>query len=317
GFRVIPDGTTAAVDRVGITSMERGIVAKNVQSQATQRAGSPASSRNKRQEILTTAIEHFGRDGYEYTKWADIAADVGVGSTALYHYFESKLHCLFEIMSDTLQSFRTVFDEVTQNHERFEDGFAALLHANFDLTEAEISRCRVLVAEQGRLSQPRTTEREEEARQRARARTRDIDIAWSNYLSRGMATGAIPEADPQLLTRATLGLYNSVWHWYRPRGTLTLAEVEEFYVPRMMLIVGLEPSAAAAKKSARRLSSGQPARPLGRSGHTARATPPGHRARATPPAPPPGISERPKHEYPAYPAQSSADRREIRRLWAA
>ncbi len=78
-------------------------MAKNVQTQATQRARTPASSRSKRQEILTSAIDHFGRDGYEYTKWADIAEDVGFGSTALYHYFESKLHCLFEIHGDALR----------------------------------------------------------------------------------------------------------------------------------------------------------------------------------------------------------------------
>jgi AcrR family transcriptional regulator len=200
------------------------------------------SSRSKRQDILAAAAEHFGRQGYEDTKWADIAAEVGVGSTALYHYFESKLHCLFEIMSDTLQSFGAVFDEITQTHDQFEDGFTALLHANFDLSDADIARCRVLVAEQGRLGQARRTEREEDARQRARSRLRELELAWSNWLSRAMATGAIPEADAQLLTRAVLGLYNSVWHWYRPRGTLSLADVEEFYVPRMRLIIGLEPT---------------------------------------------------------------------------
>jgi AcrR family transcriptional regulator len=219
-------------------------------SQARTRAKRTAgtSSRSKREDILVAAAAHFGRQGYEDTKWADIAADVGVGSTALYHYFESKLHCLFEIMSDTLLSFRTVFDDVTRSHDNFDEGFTALLRANFDLSEAEVSRCRVLVAEQGRLSQARSTEREEEARQLARSRTRELETAWSNYLSRGMATGAIPEANPQLLTRAVLGLYNSVWHWYRPRGILSLADVEAFYLPRMLVIAGFDP--AVAQKAA-------------------------------------------------------------------
>ncbi len=216
-------------------------MARGSQARTAPKRAVGTSSRSKRDDILAAAADHFGRQGYEDTKWADIAADVGVGSTALYHYFESKLHCLFEIMLDTLLSFRTTFDETTQAHERFEDGLVAVMRANFDLTDAEVARCRVLVAEQGRLSQPRSTEREEEARQRARSRVREMEIAWSNYLSRGMATGAIPEADPQLLTRAVLGLYNSVWHWYRPRGTLSLADVEAFYIPRMLTIVGLEP----------------------------------------------------------------------------
>jgi TetR/AcrR family transcriptional regulator, cholesterol catabolism regulator len=205
--------------------------------------GVGTSSRSKRDAILTAAAAHFGRVGYEDTKWADIATDVGVGSTALYHYFESKLHCLFEIMSDTLQIFRDRFDAVTAEHERFEDAFPAVLHANFSLDEEMVSRCRVLVAEQGRLSQPRTSEREEEARNSARAHTRTLEVAWSNFLSRGMAVGAIPDADPVLLTRALLGLNNSVWHWYRPRGTLSLPDVEAFFVPRMCEIVGLQPAA--------------------------------------------------------------------------
>jgi TetR/AcrR family transcriptional regulator, cholesterol catabolism regulator len=228
----------------------KAAVARASRARTASKRVAGTSSRSKREDILSAAAEHFGRQGYEDTKWADIAADVGVGSTALYHYFESKLHCLFEIMSDTLESFRHTFDEVTQSHERFEDGLVALLHANFALSDAEVARCRVLVAEQGRLSQTRRTEREEEARQRARSRVREMEVVWSNFLSRGMATGAIPEADPQLLTRAVLGLYNSVWHWYRPRGTLSLSDVEEFYVPRMLVIVGLEPIEALRTKAA-------------------------------------------------------------------
>jgi TetR/AcrR family transcriptional regulator, cholesterol catabolism regulator len=218
-------------------------VARSSHTRSGPERGVTTSSRSKRAEILTAAADHFARSGYEDTKWADIAADVGVGSTALYHYFESKLHCLFEIESDAIVSFRTVFDDVTLSHERFEEGFVALLYANFDLTETEVSRCRVLVAEQGRLSQTRSAEREEEARQGARARMRELEVAWSNYLSRGMETGAIPQADPLLLTRAVLGFHNSVWHWYRPRGTLALSDVAAFFVPRILLMVGLEPVA--------------------------------------------------------------------------
>ena len=52
----------------------------------------------KREQIIEVATEYFGQYGYEDTKWADVAEAVGIGSTALYHYFESKQHCLFEIM---------------------------------------------------------------------------------------------------------------------------------------------------------------------------------------------------------------------------
>ena len=53
--------------------------------------------------ILAAAIDSFGHDGYEHTKWAKIADEVGIGQTALYHYFESKAHCLLTIMSLELE----------------------------------------------------------------------------------------------------------------------------------------------------------------------------------------------------------------------
>ena len=55
--------------------------------------------RSKRARILTAAIDSFGQDGYEHTKSAKVADEVGIGQTALYHYFESKAHCLLTIMS--------------------------------------------------------------------------------------------------------------------------------------------------------------------------------------------------------------------------
>src|ERR671930_264149 len=49
------------------------------------------SSRSKRDEILRVATKHFGRDGYEDSKWAAVAAEVGIGSTALYHLDEQEI----------------------------------------------------------------------------------------------------------------------------------------------------------------------------------------------------------------------------------
>ena len=214
------------------------------------------SSRNKRAEILATATEYFAREGYQDSKWADVATAVGVGSTALYHYFESKLHCLYEIMAEALESDRAKFDRVIAEHAEFADALPALLNAIFDLTDLEVMRNRVLVSEQSLVALHRTSPREEEARQLARERTRDLEFAWATFLTRGMEQGAIPRTDARLLTRAVLGLYNSVWHWYRPRGDLTLEDLRDFYVGRCLALVGLpaEPAAAKPRKRAARAS---------------------------------------------------------------
>src|SRR3954468_20237466 len=207
-----------------------------------------ASSRSKRAEIIATATEQFGRHGYEHSKWADIAQAVGVGSTALYHYFESKLHCLYVIQAEAVQADREKFDANVAAHEDFEEALHAILNAAFELTEYEVLRNRVLVAEQALVGLHRTSPREEEARQLRASRMPDLEFAWAAFLTRGMEQGAIPNVDPRLLARAVLGLCNSVWHWYRPRGRLSLGEVQGFYVSRCLAVAGLPVLAAAPEK---------------------------------------------------------------------
>jgi len=218
--------------------------------QSRNNRGAP-SSRSKRAAILETATELFGREGYEDSKWADVAKSVGIGSTALYHYFESKLHCLYVIMAEALQTEVEKFDRITGEHEDFEDALVAVLRAAFDLSDREVLRNRLLVSEQVLVGVHRTSAREEEARQLARERTRDLEFKWAAFLTRGMEQGAIPEAEPRLLARAILGLYNSVFHWYRPRAGLALSEMADFFVPRCLAVAGRPLEGAGGQAASR------------------------------------------------------------------
>jgi AcrR family transcriptional regulator len=195
------------------------------------------SPRNKRAEIVAIATEYFGENGYEDTKWADVATAVGLGPTALYHYFESKQQCLFEILVEAIEDARSEFVRTSEGD--FTVAFPAVVRASFVRNDREVRRARVLVAEQGLVRHPRTAPREENARLQAFALVKEYEAGWRELLAAGMAAGAIPAVDPDLLSRAVIGIHNSVWHWYRPEGRLTLPEVANFYVPRMLALAGL------------------------------------------------------------------------------
>ena len=204
----------------------------------------------KRDDILAAATERFGRDGYEDTKWADIASDVGVGPTALYHYFESKQHCVYVIMDQALESFGTRFAELTAEGGDPVETLIAVIDDCFDVDDHDVQRIRVLVAEQGLLAGPSGSPREEDARVAARARTRALELAWAAFLSDAMERGAIPHSDPRLMTRAILGLYNSIWHWYRPNGLVALDRVAAFFTDRSLAMLGVTPEAAGRAQAA-------------------------------------------------------------------
>jgi TetR/AcrR family transcriptional regulator, cholesterol catabolism regulator len=195
------------------------------------------SPRNKRAEIVAVATKFFGENGYEDTKWADIAKAVGLGPTALYHYFESKQQCLFEILVEAFEDAQAEFLRLTDGD--FATTLPVLVRGTFERDDREVCRARVLVSEQGLVRHPRSAPREEAARMRAFVLVKDYEASWRDFLAGGMAAGAIPRTDPELLARALIGIHNSVWQWYRPEGKLDLAEVADFYAPRMLGIAGL------------------------------------------------------------------------------
>ena len=209
------------------------------------------TERTKRDEILAAAVARFSRDGYENTKWADVAADVGVGSTALYHYFDSKQHCLFVILDDAVRDALARFERIIAAEPDFERALQLLVADAFDLTVLDIQRLRVLEAEHGLLARRRSSAPEgEHARQAARAHTRDLELAWATFLERAMDAGAVRKSDPRLLARAVLGLYNSIWHWYRPDGTIPLEVVAAFYRAKLLGVIGAEPPLSEGLRAA-------------------------------------------------------------------
>ncbi len=194
--------------------------------------------RSKRAVILTAAIEKFGKDGYEHTKWATIADQVGIGQTALYHYFESKAHCLLTIMSLELRRSLEAFRQVTADVDSADKALEAAIAAAYDVTPREVLQMRILQSHMDLLATPRPSEKEEVEREKARALVRDIEGEWTALLKRGMAAGDFPKRDAHAMATLVLAVVVSVWRWYRPGGPMTLDEVRELYTGACLRIVG-------------------------------------------------------------------------------
>ena len=194
--------------------------------------------RSKRALILAAAIEKFGKDGYEHTKWATIADQVGIGQTALYHYFESKAHCLLTIMSIELRRSLEAFREVTADVDRADKALEAAIAAAYDVSSREVLQMRILQSHMDMLATPRLSEKEEVEREKARALVRDIENEWTALIKRGMKAGDFQKRDAHAMATLVLAMVVSVWRWYRPGGPMTLDEVRELYTGACLRVVG-------------------------------------------------------------------------------
>ncbi len=194
--------------------------------------------RSKRAVILSAAIDSFGQDGYEHTKWAKIADQVGIGQTALYHYFESKAHCLLTIMTLELTRSLARFREVTADVPEADKALRLAIAAAYDVTPREVLQMRILQNHMDLLATPRPSEKEEAERQKAREKVREIESEWTGLLERGMAAGAFPKRDAHALATVVLAMVVSVWRWYRPGGRMSLDEVRELITGSCLRAVG-------------------------------------------------------------------------------
>src|SRR5205085_3577625 len=118
------------------------------------------SARSKRSAIVATAVDHFGRVGFEHTKWATIADEVGIGQTALYHYFESKSHCLLTIMRMELQRSHDAFLEATADQTDPMSALRAAVRAAYTVSERDVLQMRTLQNNVALLGVARNSKRE-------------------------------------------------------------------------------------------------------------------------------------------------------------
>lgn len=183
--------------------------------------------RSKRAAILSAAIKSFGKSGYEATKWSTVADQVGIGQTALYHYFESKAHCLLTIMRLELQRSHDMFVKATTDETDPMQALRKAVRAAYAVSEHDVLQMRILQNNIAILAVQRSSQREETERLAARELVHRIESSWIELLERGMADGVFIQRDAHTLALNILGMIVSVWRWYRPRGAVSLESISE------------------------------------------------------------------------------------------
>jgi TetR/AcrR family transcriptional regulator, cholesterol catabolism regulator len=189
-----------------------------------QRTESP---RSKRAVIIATAIDRFGEEGFEHTKWATIADDVGIGQTALYHYFESKVHCLLTIMRLELSGSVERFHAATGSAPDSAAALVAAVASAYEASPRDALQRRILQNHMDLLATPRPSKKEEEERLLCRSLVQEIEHNWTDLVQKGIDEGVFQVDDALLAARMLLALVVGVWRWYRPGGEMTLDQITD------------------------------------------------------------------------------------------
>ncbi len=169
--------------------------------------------------MLRGAIELFNRQGYDGTSMGDLARELGLTKSAIYHHVPSKSHLLEQALHEALDGLTTL---VTEARSRT-DGTA------YERLRAVLrGSVEVLVAHQPAVTLLLRVHGNSEVELEALRRRRWIDAELAELVRAAVAEGALrADVAPDLVSRLLFGMVNSLVEWYRPDGPVEVEEVAE------------------------------------------------------------------------------------------
>lgn len=161
----------------------------------------------------------FNRKGYDATSIGDLAAELGVTKSAIYHHFASKEDLLRLALDDALDELTTVVSAAVGD-----DGASA----HDRLREVVRRSVEVLVAHQPAVTLLLRVRGNTPVEVEALKRRRWLDDQLAGLVRAAAVEGAFREdIAPDLVSRLLFGMVNSLVEWYRPDGAHDAATVAE------------------------------------------------------------------------------------------
>jgi AcrR family transcriptional regulator len=172
-------------------------------------------------QVLESATRLFTEKGYEAASVRDIAADLEIRPSSLYHHFPGKQHILFAICMRMQTDFNAqVIPELIANRPP-EEAIASAVrrqvlfgHRRKGEVVVNIRERRSLPAEQ--LAQVNGLRRE----------YRDT---MARVIEAGRDRGVFRVEDPKLAAMAIVDMINGLPHWFKPRDEEDLERVADLY----------------------------------------------------------------------------------------
>ncbi|MFD2794898.1 TetR/AcrR family transcriptional regulator [Promicromonospora vindobonensis] len=166
-----------------------------------------------REAVLRTAIDLFTRRGFDATSISDLAAELGVTKSAVYHHFPSKEALLSAALDEALEGLSSAVEAAATatDGERSSVRLRTTVEAAVRILAGNLPAVTLLLRVRGNSDVERA----------AMERRRHIDERLAALVRQATAEGDLRgDVDPDIVSRLIFGMVNSLADWYRPDGPL-------------------------------------------------------------------------------------------------
>jgi len=174
-------------------------------AEGTGRRGRPG---HDQRDVQRVAVDLFNRQGYDATSVGDVARELGLTKSAIYHHVPGKEHLLQSAVDEALDALTEALDVVSAD-----DG----LDAEQRLRDAVRASVTVLVAHLPAVTLLLRVHGNTPVEKAALARRRAIDERLADMVREAADDGVLrDDLDPLVISRLLFGMVNSLVEWVRP-----------------------------------------------------------------------------------------------------
>lgn len=177
-------------------------------SQDAPRRGRPGYDQ---ETVLRRAIDLFNRQGYDGTSMGDLARELGLTKSAIYHHVDSKESLLSAALDEALDGLAAAVATATTAAEGADAAtrLRAVVRESVEILVAHLPAVTLLLRVHGN----------SEVEVAALARRRAIDEQLAALVQDAVDEGTVrADLSPDLVSRLLFGMINSLAEWYRPGG---------------------------------------------------------------------------------------------------
>jgi AcrR family transcriptional regulator len=163
--------------------------------------------------VLRRAIDLFNRQGYDGTSMGDIAKELGLSKSAIYHHVPSKEHLLSAALNEALDGLTAAVDSAASA--------APGTSASARLRTVVQQSVEILVQHLPAVTLLLRVRGNSEIELAALERRRAVDDKLAALVQAAVDEGALrADIPPDLISRLLFGMVNSLIEWYRPNGSV-------------------------------------------------------------------------------------------------
>jgi AcrR family transcriptional regulator len=170
------------------------------------------------QTVLRRAIEAFNRQGYDATSIGDLARELGLTKSAIYHHVPSKEALLAAALDEALDGLTRAIDAAVEQtdgasaHERLR----TVVRQSVEILGDHLPAVTLLLRVRGN----------SEVELAALERRRVIDDKLAGLVRAAVDEGSLrDDIEPELISRLLFGMVNSLVEWYRPDGPVPASQI--------------------------------------------------------------------------------------------